>query len=93
MTHDDNLARVKALRDDHDRGPRCDIAMMDATLDHIEDVLTRHAPHLRATSGSSFPGHTPTRIYVCGRCRAFYPCPDYASALALFDALDGGSDE
>lgn len=78
--HETNLARVTALRSG--RWITGD-SFRQAAVDHIEDVLTRHAPQVRPLS----------KVAHCLPCWGLlFPCPDYASALALLDALDGGTD-
>lgn len=90
MTHDDNLARVQALREDG--APWClgNMRVETAVCDHIEDVLTRHAPDYDETYTEPNGGAV---LAPCFDCGDDWPCADYTSALALLDALDGGSDE
>ena len=83
MKHDANLARVQALRDADSRGiPPLPPFLWAPVLDHVEDVLTRHAP---IDEGTLVP-----EVY-CDESSHPWPCPDYTSALTLLDTLDGGA--
>jgi hypothetical protein len=91
-THEDNLARVQTLRDDpHFRVAasvrytvgRWKRIVTGPLLDLIEDVFTRHAPERFV--------HADVGPRCMEPCDTDWPCPEYASALTLLDALDGGA--
>lgn len=73
-THADLLARVKAHVEKLEPFPQR--RRWRAVYVHIEDEFNRHQPW--------------AGTLVCAREGVTWPCADYASALALLDALDGG---
>ena len=83
--HDANLARIQALRGQSWMSAQGPVPIHHApTLDHVEDVLTRHYPSV------TWAGTEP--LVRCGCRYETWPCPDHTSALTLLDALDGGGD-
>lgn len=89
MTHADNLTRVQVLRGPDTPMQTVFYPWVAAVADHLEDVFTRHAPYLDEPERGC-------RCQIAGRMNRMmfdlrWPCPDYASALRLLDALDGGA--